>query len=265
MATYVFSDIHGHAAPLLRLIERIAPSEDDRFFCLGDMVDRGPDPMGVIEAVRALPNVTVLAGNHEDLMLAWVHNPGSTMSFADWAINGGSTTLKGLRRLDDDARDELIAWLENLPVFAIVPMGERIYVLTHAGILPYTGPARTWDEEALRELLSAAEPQDLMWVRYEFWENPTGLMDGNGVGPIVIAGHTPTVYLGQMAVQTDRPVLDDDGVCQSVRVGDPDACGGLWDKWNIDSGCAGGVGFGQVTIIRLDDGAEFRERIAEGE
>ena len=138
-------------------------------------------------------------------------------------------------------------------------------VLTHAGILPYTGPARTWDEEALRELLSAAEPQDLMWVRYEFWENPTGLMDGNGAGPIVIAGHTPTVYLGQMAVQTDRPVLDDDGVCQSVRAGDPDACGGVWDKWNIDSGCAGGAGFGQVTIIRLDDGAEFRERIAEGE
>ena len=48
-------------------------------------------------------------------------------------------------------------------------------------------------------------------------------------------------------------------------MGNPVACGGVWDKWNIDSGCAGGAGFGRVTIIRLDDGEEFREQIAEGE
>lgn len=265
MATYVFSDIHGHAAPLRRLIERIAPTDDDRFFCLGDMVDRGPDPMGVIETVRALPNVTVLAGNHEDLMLAWIHDPRNTMAFADWAINGGSVTLKGLRRLEPAAFDELVAWFESLPVYAFVTVAGRTYVLVHAGILPYTGPARTWDEDALEAFLSAADPQDLMWVRYEFWENPTGLVDANGEGPIVIAGHTPTTYLDEMDSQVDRPVLDELGICQSVRVGNPIACGGVWDKWNIDSGCAGGAGFGRVTIIRLDDGEEFREQIAEGE
>jgi serine/threonine protein phosphatase 1 len=48
-------------------------------------------------------------------------------------------------------------------------------------------------------------------------------------------------------------------------VGDAHLSGGVYDKWDIDSGCAGGPGFGQVTIIRLDDGAEFREPIAEGE
>lgn len=46
-----------------------APPEQDRFFCLGDMIDRGPDPLGVIAVTRALPNVYVLKGNHEDLML----------------------------------------------------------------------------------------------------------------------------------------------------------------------------------------------------
>ena len=107
--------------------------------------------------------------------------------------------------------------------------------------------------------------QDLMWIREPFWEAPTGLMDGTGAGPIVIAGHTPTRFLMHMDAACDRPVLDDDGICQSVRVGDPDSCGGAWDKWNVDSGCAGGAAFGKVTIIRLDDGVEFTEPIASGE
>ena len=178
---------------------------------------------------------------------------------------GGSVTLKGLRKLEPAAFDELVAWLEALPVYAFVTVEGRTYVLVHDGILPYTGPARMWDEDALEAFLSAADPQDLMWVRYEFWENPTGLVDENGEGPIVIAGHTPTTYLDEMDSQIDRPVVDELGVCQSVRVGNPDACGGVWDKWNIDSGCAGGAGFGRVTIIRLDDGEEFTEQIAEGE
>lgn len=265
MATYVFSDIHGHLRPLERVIERIAPSDDDRFFCLGDMIDRGPDPLGTIRFVRALPNVCVLSGNHEDLMLTWYRNQNDPMALADWAFNGGGVTLGGFQALDDAGRAELVAWLEGLPAYAVCTAGDRTYALAHAGIIPYGGPARSWDEEALEIFLSALNPQDLMWVRYEFWESATGLLDADGNGPIVVAGHTPTAYLEQMRAQMDRPVIDDEGRCQSVRVGDPDAHGGVFDKWNIDSGCAGGAGFGQVTVIRLDDGEEFREPIAEGE
>ena len=31
MATYVFTDIHGHAKPLRRILERIAPQDEDQF------------------------------------------------------------------------------------------------------------------------------------------------------------------------------------------------------------------------------------------
>ena len=47
MATYAFSDVHGHRVPLERLLERVSPADDDTLFMLGDMVDRGPDPAGV--------------------------------------------------------------------------------------------------------------------------------------------------------------------------------------------------------------------------
>ena len=67
MATYVFTDIHGHAKPLRRILERIAPQDEDQFICLGDMIDRGPDPLGVIETVKTLPHAVVLQGNHEQM------------------------------------------------------------------------------------------------------------------------------------------------------------------------------------------------------
>lgn len=265
MATYVFSDIHGHAEPLRRLLDRISPEDDDRFYCLGDMVDRGPAPLDVIELVRMLPNVCVLSGNHEILMLDWIHRPNSFDSLLDWSINGGVVTKAAFERLDPSKRSELVSWLEALPAYAVCAVSDRIYVLVHAGITPYRGTARDWDEDALRDMLSETDPQVLIWVREQFWEHPTGLIDETGAGPIVIAGHTPSRYLMRMDAVTDRPPLDGDGLCQSVRVGDPEACGGIWDKWDIDSGCAGGAGFGKVTIIRLDDGAEFTEPIARGE
>lgn len=265
MATYVFSDIHGHAAPLRRLLGRLSPEDDDRFYCLGDMVDRGPAPLDVIELVRALPNVRVLTGNHENLMLDWIHRPSSFGCVLDWTINGGAVTMSAFEQLAPSTRAELVAWLEGLPAYDVCEVSGRIYVLVHAGVMPYRGCARDWDGEALRALLAETDPQTLMWVREQFWEHPTGLVDETGTGPIVIAGHTPSRYLMRMDAVTDRSPLDGDGLCQSVRVGDPGACGGVWDKWDIDSGCAGGEGFGKVTIIRLDDGAEFTEPIAHGE
>ena len=52
MSAYVFSDVHGHAATLARVLDRVSPTEDDHFFCLGDVIDRGPDPLGAAAIVR---------------------------------------------------------------------------------------------------------------------------------------------------------------------------------------------------------------------
>ena len=69
MATYVFSEIHGHVEPLRRALQRINPTESDAFYCLGDMIDRGPSSLATIKTIRELPNCTVLMGNHEQLAL----------------------------------------------------------------------------------------------------------------------------------------------------------------------------------------------------
>ena len=57
----------------------------------------------------------------------------------------------------------------------------------------------------------------------------------------------------------DRPAIGEDGRARMVRVG------AERDRWDIDSGAAGGAGFGQVLVLRLDDGEEFYEPVREGE
>ena len=52
MAIYVTSDIHGHLRALDRVLEMAPPGAGDRLVFMGDMVDRGPDPIGVMRLAR---------------------------------------------------------------------------------------------------------------------------------------------------------------------------------------------------------------------
>ena len=72
---YAVGDIHGRLDLFEGMIAAIEADDARRgparttVILLGDLVDRGPDSAGVIEAARAWScrrNVRVLAGNHED-------------------------------------------------------------------------------------------------------------------------------------------------------------------------------------------------------
>lgn len=259
MSTYVFSDVHGHRATLERALMRVSPVEGDRIVCLGDMVDRGPDPVGVLRVVRSLPGATALMGNHEDLMLDALDHGHDPIALMNWGINGGAVTSQGLDELPEDEREDLLGWVRSLPRGAHVSVGERCYVLVHAGVdLTVPKPA-TWDDEGIESYLAAQSVEDLTWIREEFWGAERGLSGRDGSGPVVVAGHTPTPYLERMASSLDRPAVGEDGLARMVRVGE------RRDRWDIDCGAAGGAGYGQVLVLRLDDGEEFYEPVREGE
>ena len=257
MATYVFSDVHGHLAPLERVIARIAPTADDRFYCLGDMIDRGPDPVGVMRLVRSLPGVCALMGNHEDLMVSCLDGPGDLLDSMSWALNGGTTTSEGLAALGAEEAAELVSWAAELPRWACVEVGGTIYLLVHAGVILSAPVPERWDLASAEAYLAAQDGEDLAWVREEFWGAERGLAGEAGDGPVVIAGHTPTPYLERMSSQLDRPPVGEDGLARMVRVGG--------DRWDIDCGAAGGAGYGQVLVLRLEDGEQFYEPVGEGE
>ncbi|MDO5119369.1 MAG: metallophosphoesterase [Coriobacteriales bacterium] len=266
MATYVFSDVHGHIAPVARLLSRVSPSDDDTIFMLGDMIDRGPDPLGVMYLCRDLPGCTVLLGNHEDLMLSFFEHPNDDMAKINWVINGGGTTAEGLASIPPSKCVELLDWVGSLPLSAHTRVNGRPYLMVHAGIRPIglSGFGDCTDEE-LDMLVATQSQEDLIWIREEFWEEPTGLLDKEGRGPIIIAGHTPTPYLEHMHVTLDRNVYDENGKARMIKLGACEKTGGVADRWNIDCCAAGGYGRGQVLLLRLDDGEEFYEPVLENE
>lgn len=269
MATYVFSDVHGHHKTLERLLETVQPSDEDEVWVLGDMVDRGPDPVAVIRTCRSLPNVHILMGNHEDMMLEFFYSPHNPSISFQWELNGGHTTKAGLAALSESELIDIVEWTENLPYGAHVNVGNRNYLLVHAGLRPLNFSARSrWTDATMDALLRYQLKEDVLWIRDEFWCQPTGFLDERGEGPIVIAGHTPVPYVEELVRDLDaydRPARDENGECQIMHLGACDATGGVADRWAIDCGAAGGAGWGRIGMIRLDDGVEFYESVLEGE
>ena len=70
--TILIGDVHGCAIELGELLERVAPTSDDRVVFVGDLVARGPDSRGVLRIVRELAALCV-RGNHEEKLLAGRH------------------------------------------------------------------------------------------------------------------------------------------------------------------------------------------------
>ena len=72
MALYLIGDVQGCNAALGKLLEKLqfSPSRDT-LFLLGDLVNRGPDNLGVLRRLMALGHsAQCLLGNHDLHLLA---------------------------------------------------------------------------------------------------------------------------------------------------------------------------------------------------
>jgi len=123
MATYAIGDIQGCHDALKRLLSAIAfdPARD-RLWFTGDLVNRGPDSLGVLRTVKSLGQsaLTVL-GNHDLHLLALRHTQRSAKR--------GDTLAAVLKAPDCD---ELLHWLRHLPLLHID--SAQGYAMVHAGM-----------------------------------------------------------------------------------------------------------------------------------
>ena len=76
-ATYTVSDLHGQYDIFEKLLETIHFSDDDFMYVLGDAIDRGPDGIRILQMIKDAPNMDLLLGNHEFMMLNAVAPDGS--------------------------------------------------------------------------------------------------------------------------------------------------------------------------------------------
>ena len=126
MARSIFiGDVHSCAAELAELLSAVAITNDDRVFFVGDLLSRGPDPLGVLNLFRQL-RARSAVGNHEQKLLAGRHA----------RLRGEAGPKLGSSHYDVAAQlgDAEWAILESLPLWIDVP--EHDVRVVHAGIVP---------------------------------------------------------------------------------------------------------------------------------
>ena len=57
-SVWAVGDVHGHRKTLEALVGKLELSDGDHVICLGDLIDRGPDSLGVLRLVEGSGNIT---------------------------------------------------------------------------------------------------------------------------------------------------------------------------------------------------------------
>lgn len=188
---FLMSDIHGDMSAFLSLLNKVSFNSDDQLFILGDVVDRGADGIELLRYIKTHSNITLLLGNHEEMMLiSLLHS--DPLSFQLWIQNGGAYTFDAFERLPLDERQSLLEWLNTRPLYHQLDFQGETILLTHAGIQPYEGE--------LSEQLKAQEREDFLWSRYNFLTVP-----GDELPCKIAFGHTPTHILNKYGLAEATP------------------------------------------------------------
>ncbi|KAI9929967.1 hypothetical protein ASPWEDRAFT_35200 [Aspergillus wentii DTO 134E9] len=126
-------DVHGCKYELEKLLEKVTFNpERDHLILAGDMINKGPDSLGVVDLARKY-SASCVRGNHEDKVLALRHEMAASNTLADASEDDSRE-----RRLARQFTDEQVKWLDSCPVILRVGqvsgMGEVVVV--HGGLVP---------------------------------------------------------------------------------------------------------------------------------
>ncbi len=231
---YVMSDIHGHLQRFESVMSQINLQPEDTLYILGDVIDRSPDGIRILRKLMKMPNVKMLLGNHEYMMMdALVYPPDDRISKWErqwemkqrmilWYDNGGEVTHNYLKHIRKNLRKEIFDYIESLPLnFDIEVNGQR-FILVHGNMeCYYELDGNNYRYDSVKEFC--------------VWNRDAGDMD-LPEGVTLIFGHTPTNHY-----QRDKKPMK------------------IWhgeNRYDIDCGC-GYCYPGRLACLRLDDMKEF--------
>ncbi len=220
---FAIGDVHGCAAELRVLLDTIAElakaeSGQRRLIYLGDMINRGPDGVGVLELwaekseTRGVDRIDRVMGNHEIMMmLAAIGGPHAHKAEAMWL----SKRMGGQKLLDQMAaragRPAVHADLTLLESALGRRVVQRLYgmrshvsigntLFVHGGLDPHADP----DEFLTRPWTVFTEAR-WAWINHGFldWKGGFG-------GTLVVHGHTPPDKHTAISGMTDPHLFEGD-------------------------------------------------------
>ena len=129
MAHYVIGDVQGCFEELLDLTKLVEfSSTNDRLIFAGDLVNRGPQSLEVLDFCLKNKNaVSGVLGNH-DFYLLYLLQHGGEDSSLNKIINSSNA-------------EEYFNWLSALPLVKNIEIKNNIFWIVHAGIPPLWKPS----------------------------------------------------------------------------------------------------------------------------
>ena len=134
---YVLSDIHGNERRFDSILKQIYLQSEDTLYILGDVIDRHPGGIRILRKIMSMPNVKMLLGTHEYMMLRALGHPyddtwDDGRAMEHWYRNGGKVTHDSFKRIQKNLREEIINYLLNLPLNLDIKVNGIDYKLVHA-------------------------------------------------------------------------------------------------------------------------------------
>lgn len=192
---YAIGDIHGNLDLLQELVRNIDADNAARgaarttIIFLGDLVDRGPDSAGVVEAAMALansdapgsPKVRFLKGNHEEVFERAAS--GDEKALRHFIRMGGRETILSYPIAEADynhldvaeLKERLLTLIPRTHVDFIARFEDSIvigdYAFVHAGVRPGVP-------------MNEQRKGDLRWIREGF------VNDNSAHEKMIVHGHT---------------------------------------------------------------------------
>lgn len=192
---YVISDIHGCYHEFLKLLKKINFTDRDDLYILGDVVDRGPKPIELLQNLMMRSNVHPILGNHDYVALAVLErfhvqtaeeNADShlttedLLNYMNWIRNGGAVTARQFSKLGKEEKQDILAYLRSFSPYEEVHVAGKRYVLVHGDIHGFRE-----DRE-----LDSYDVFDLAFYRADYGRRY--YQDRN---TFLVTGHTPTVVI----------------------------------------------------------------------
>ena len=182
--TYVLADIHGRGDRFHQVLDRIALRDCDSLYILGDVVDRNPDGISLLQEIMAAENMHMLLGNHEHMMIQALEDPGRLLNdWIDcrgrWYYNGGQVTENAFRGCSPEEQRRILAYLKALPLNISLRCRDRDYLLVHGS------PASEYRPE---------DPEYEDRTSFAVWNRLDPFRHPEIPGLTVLCGHTPTSF-----------------------------------------------------------------------
>lgn len=226
---YVLSDIHGNLDRFNSIMKQIKLQPEDTLYVLGDVVDRYPYGIKILRQLMTMPNVKMLLGNHEYMMLEaigdWLQDSSCDSSNWHknrlWYDNGGRITHSSLKHIRKDYRAEIYKYLITLPINIDIEVNGTKFKLVHGS------PMENYSNSYYNQWKYSNEKEFAIWKR---WDETQPVPEGC----IMIFGHTPTCYFQE---------------CEPLSIWKSESA--------IDIDCGCGFEDGRLCALRLDDMQEF--------